>query len=74
MPVEEQVVAIYAGVSGYLDKLAVSADRPLRSRIPALDARQDMPTSVGNPHRQTDHAGHRSKLKTTLDAFAESFA
>jgi F-type H+/Na+-transporting ATPase subunit alpha len=74
LPVEEQVIVIFAGVRGYLDKLAV-ADvsrfeaqllRSMRSKNPEIikDIRDSKQIS---PETET-------KLKATLDAFSASFS
>ncbi|HEY7977050.1 MAG TPA: F0F1 ATP synthase subunit alpha [Rhizomicrobium sp.] len=74
MPVEEQVISIYAGVRGYLDKIAVNQVgkfeqellRSIRSKNPEIleSLRKDKQIT---PDLET-------KLKTTLDTFAASFA
>ena len=74
LTVEEQVVSIFAGVRGYLDKLAIGDVsrfesqllRSIRSKNPEIlteirDSRQISPET-------------ENKLKATLDAFAASFA
>jgi F-type H+-transporting ATPase subunit alpha len=74
MPVEEQVISIYAGVRGYLDKIAVNQVgkfegellRSIRSKNPEIleSLRKDKQIT---PDLET-------KLKATLDTFAASFA
>ena len=56
LPVEEEVVSIYTGVKGYLDKLRGPRYRPLRGRTPAADARQAQGRARRYPHRQAADA------------------
>jgi len=74
MPVEEQVISIYAGVNGYLDKVAVN-------RIGAFE--EQLLTEVRSKHSEILAAIRDSgdlssetveKLKGVLDAFAKTFA
>ena len=74
MPVEEQVISIYAGVNGYLDKVAVN-------RIGAFE--EQLLTEVRSKHSEILTAIRDSgdlssetveKLKGVLDAFAKTFA
>jgi F-type H+-transporting ATPase subunit alpha len=74
MPVEEQVISIYAGVNGYLDKVAVN-------RIGAFE--EQLLTEVRSKHSEILAAIRDSgdlssetveKLKGVLDAFAKNFA
>ena len=51
LPVEEEVVSIYTGMKGYLDKLAVGDVAALRGRLPAADARQAPGRARRHPHR-----------------------
>jgi F-type H+-transporting ATPase subunit alpha len=74
MPVEEQVISIFAGVRGYLDKIAVNQVgkfeqellRSIRSKNPEIleSLRKDKQIT---PETET-------KLKATLDTFAANFA
>ncbi|HLY58007.1 MAG TPA: F0F1 ATP synthase subunit alpha, partial [Stellaceae bacterium] len=74
MPVEEQVVAIFAGVRGYLDKVAVGditrfehgllAD--VRSRAPEILTAIRTDREI---KKETEE-----KLRTFIDAFAKSFS
>ena len=74
MPVEEQVISIYAGVRGYLDKIAVNQVgkfeqellRSIRSKNPEIldSLRKDKQITPDT----------EAKLKSTLDSFAASFA
>jgi len=74
MPVEEQVISIYAGVNGYLDKVAVN-------RIGAFE--EQLLTEARSKHSEILAAIRDSgdlssetveKLKGVLDAFAKTFA
>jgi F-type H+-transporting ATPase subunit alpha len=74
MPVEEQVISIYAGVNGYLDKVVVN-------RIGAFE--EQLLTEVRSKHgeilttiRDTGDLSPETveKLKGVLDAFAKTFA
>jgi len=74
MPVEEQVISIFAGVRGYLDKITVAQVgkfeqellRSIRSKNPEIleSLRKDKQIT---PETET-------KLKATLDTFAANFA
>jgi F-type H+/Na+-transporting ATPase subunit alpha len=74
MPVEEQVVSIYAGVNGYIDKIAVN-------KIGAYE--EQLLTEVRSKHADILTAIRDSgdlspetveKLKGVLDAFTKTFA
>jgi F-type H+-transporting ATPase subunit alpha len=74
IPIEEQVVSIYAGVRGYLDKLPI-ADvqrfegellRMMRARHP------DVLDSIRGQKQITPD--NEAKLKSMLDEFLKSFA
>jgi len=74
MPVEEQVVSIFAGVNGYLDKLPVGA--VTRFEVELLDAIRDKGADILSTIR-TEAAlsdGTREKLKGFLDSFTSKFA
>jgi F-type H+-transporting ATPase subunit alpha len=74
MPVEEQVVSIYAGVNGYLDELEVNDIG--RFEEGALRAIRDQHADILDSIR-TEKAlseGTESKLKAALDSFAKSFS
>ena len=74
MPVEEQVVSIYAGVRGYLDKVAVSDigrfEAELLRSLRAKNA--DLLAEIRSAKQITPDT--ESRLKTALDAFAGTFA
>ncbi|MEQ8246447.1 MAG: F0F1 ATP synthase subunit alpha [Alphaproteobacteria bacterium] len=74
MPVEEQVISIYAGVRGYLDKVAVN-------KIGAFE--EQLLTEIRSKHEGILAAIRESndlssdteeKLKGVLDSFAKTFA
>jgi F-type H+-transporting ATPase subunit alpha len=74
MPVEEQVISIYAGVNGYLDKVAIN-------KIGAFE--DQLLTEVRSKHGEILTAIRDSgdlssetveKLKGVLDAFSKTFA
>ena len=74
MPVEEQVVSIFAGVRGYLDKIAVN-------KIGAFE--EQLLTEIRSRHegilaaiRETNDLSSdtEEKLKGVLDSFAKTFA
>jgi F-type H+-transporting ATPase subunit alpha len=74
MPVEEQVISIFAGVRGYLDKIAVAQVgkfeqellRSIRSKNPEIleSLRKDKQITPDT----------EAKLKSALDSFSASFA
>jgi len=73
MPVEEQVVSIYAGVRGYLDKVAVSDigrfEAELLRSLRAKNA--DLLAEIRSAKQITPDT--ESRLKAALDAFAGTF-
>ncbi len=74
MPVEEQVVAIYAGVRGYLDPIAV--DQVGRFEASYLAEMRSKHTDVLAAIRKEGEisAATEASLKSILDNFAKSFA
>jgi len=74
LAVEEQVVAIFAGVRGYLDKLAVSdVGRFEQQLLRLMRARNaDVLTDIRDAKQITPDT--ETKLKSILDQFAASFA
>jgi len=74
MPVEEQVVSIFAGVNGYLDKLPVGAVTRFEAEL--LDEVRDKGADILSTIR-TEAAlsdGTKEKLKGFIDSFASKFA
>ena len=74
MPVEEQVISIFAGVNGYLDNVAVN-------RIGAFE--EQLLTDIRSKHegilaaiRDSNDLSDdtQEKLKGVLDAFVKTFA
>ena len=74
VPVEEQVVAIFAGTKGYLDKIAVrDIGRFEKSMLGAMRERApDILSAIRTEKALSDAL--QAKLKTFLDDFAASFA
>ncbi len=71
---EEQVVAIYAGVNGYLDGIAVNRIRDFEDGLLRLmrDKHMDIMDSIRTEKQITDAVG--VKLKAVVDGFTKSFA
>ncbi len=71
---EEQVVAIYAGVNGYLDAIPVSKVREFEEGLLAnvKDKHMEILDSIRTEKQITDAMG--VKLKAAVDAFAKAFA
>ena len=74
MPVEEQVVSIFAGVNGYLDGIAPSA--VTRYEAGMLGAVRDKGADILSDIRSSGALGDETagKLTAFLDDFAKSFA
>ena len=74
MPVEEQVVAIYLGVKGYLDKLALNQVRRFETEVLRLMRGQhkDILDAIRTQKQLTPDV--EGKLKNVLDGFSKSFA
>jgi F-type H+/Na+-transporting ATPase subunit alpha len=71
---EEQVVAIYAGVNGYLDTLPVTKVREFEDGLLRLmrDKHTDVLDSIRTEKQITDAMA--PKLKAAVDAYAKAFA
>ena len=71
---EEQVVAIYAGVNGYLDSLPVNKVRDFEEGLLRLmrDKNMDILDSIRTEKQITDAMG--VKLKAAVDGYAKAFA
>ena len=71
---EEQVVAIYAGVNGYLDTLPVTKVRDFEDGLLRLmrDKHMDILDSIRTEKQITDATA--PKLKAAVDAYAKAFA
>jgi F-type H+-transporting ATPase subunit alpha len=74
MPIEEQVVSIFAGVRGYLDKIAVNAiSRYEAELLRAMRSKHaDILAEIKSSKQLTPDT--EGKLKTILEAFTETFA
>ncbi|WP_417451175.1 F0F1 ATP synthase subunit alpha [Kordiimonas sp.] len=74
LPVEEQVVSIFAGVNGYLDKVATTDvtrfEEQFLAEVRAKHA--DVLATIRKESKLSDDT--ISKLKSILDAFAKSFS
>ncbi|EME32326.1 F-type H+-transporting ATPase subunit alpha [Galdieria sulphuraria] len=73
MPVEEQVVCLYAGVRGYFDKIPVSAVRKAEEEFLELvrNNRKDILDSIRKELSLTEWADN--ELKKTITGFLETF-
>nr|WP_306269301.1 F0F1 ATP synthase subunit alpha [Pararhizobium sp. IMCC3301] len=71
---EEQVAVIYAGVNGYLDKLKVSEVRPFEEGLLSLlrNENAELLKAIRTEKALTDDI--KTKLKSTIDAYAKNFA
>jgi F-type H+-transporting ATPase subunit alpha len=74
MPIEEQVISIYTGVRGYLDKLAVSAVQRFEGELLRLmrGKHKDVLDSIRTGKQITPEI--EGKLKSILEEFSKSFA
>ena len=74
MPVEEQVVAIFAGVRGYLDDVpvrdVVRFEQAFLAEVRAKHA--DVLEAIRGEQKLTDET--EGKLKSVLDGFAKAFS
>jgi F-type H+-transporting ATPase subunit alpha len=74
LPVEEQVVSIFAGVRGYLDKIALKDvnrfEEQFLAEVRAKHA--DLLATIRKESKLSDDT--IAKLKSILDAFAKSFS
>ena len=74
MPIEEQVVMLYAGVRGYLDKIAVNAIGRFESELlrSFRSKNADVLAEIRNAKQITPDT--EAKLKSILEAFTGTFA
>src|ERR1700689_4562036 len=74
LKMEEQVVSIYAGVNGYLDKLPLNKVREFEDGLLAYMRGKDAEVldTIRSSRDLTDATA--AKLKTAVDAFAASFS
>ena len=61
VPVEEQVVAIFAGVRGYLDKIDVGRIGAFEAQLLSELKSREPAHPGGDPHRPRDQAGDREE-------------
>jgi len=74
LKIEEQVVSIFAGVKGYLDRIAVTDVTRFEQQF-LTDMRgkhADVLATIASEQKLTDET--TAKLKSILDAFAKSFS
>lgn len=73
MPVEHQVLAIYSGVNGYLDKIPVAKILPYEKGLIAhIDANhKDIFETIRKEGKLSDEL--LAKVKTVVSEFAKSF-
>ena len=75
VPVEEQVVLIYAGTKGYTDKVAVADVRRYESELVAwMRAKKGDLLTALRTKRDIKADGIEDKIKAALDEFATAFA
>jgi len=74
LPVEEEVVAIYAGVKGYLDKLPINAVARFETELLRSVRAKNKDILDGIRTQKALSPELEGKLKDALDAFAGSFA
>jgi F-type H+-transporting ATPase subunit alpha len=74
LKMEEQVCSIYCGVNGYLDKLPIEKVKPFEDGLLATlrSKGADILESIRTTRDLTDETA--AKLKTSVDAYAASFA
>jgi len=74
LKMEEQVVAIYSGVNGYLDPLAVDRVRAFEDGLLTLmrTQRQDILNAIRDSRDLDDATA--AKLKAAVDEYAKTFA
>ena len=74
MPVEEQVVVIFAGVNGYLDPLPVPKVRAFEDGLLRM-VRSQHPEVLDSIRTEREISNEtRDRLKAALDAYARTFA
>ncbi|MEK9662394.1 MAG: F0F1 ATP synthase subunit alpha, partial [Alphaproteobacteria bacterium] len=74
MPMEEQVVAIFAGVRGYLDSVPIADVNRFEAQLldHMRDKNADILAAIRDDGALSDET--EGKLKDVLDAFAKAFA
>ncbi len=73
MPVEDQVVAIFAGVNGYLDPIPVSAVTQFEERLMATIKEKHTDILKEIREQQTILEETDKKLKTIIEEFSKTF-
>jgi F-type H+-transporting ATPase subunit alpha len=73
LPVEEQVVSIFAGVNGYLDKIDTAAVTRFEEQLLAevRSKHADVLATIRTEQKLSDDT--IAKLKSIMDGFAKSF-
>jgi F-type H+/Na+-transporting ATPase subunit alpha len=75
VPVEEQIVLIYAGTRGYLDKFPVTAVRRFEGELVSwLRAKKGDLLDAIRTKKDTKADGIEDKMKAALDEFSATFA
>ncbi|MBX3493183.1 MAG: F0F1 ATP synthase subunit alpha, partial [Parvibaculum sp.] len=74
LKMEEQVVVIYAGVNGYLDKLTVPQVGKFEQALLAYMRTEGKAVLEGIRKEKALSDDLRAKLKSAIDAFAKTFA
>jgi F-type H+-transporting ATPase subunit alpha len=75
VPVEEQVVLIYAGTKGYTDKVPVAGVRKYEAELISwMRARKGDLLAAIREKKDIKADGIEDKIKAALDEFAVSFA
>jgi F-type H+-transporting ATPase subunit alpha len=75
VPVEEQIVLIFAGTRGYLDKFPVNSVRRFESELVSwLRAKKGDLLSAIRTKKDTKADGIEDKMKAALDEFSATFA
>ena len=72
-PMEEQVVAICAGINGYLDEVPDAAGAALPGRAPRAHAHRGARSSPRSASRRSSPTSSTEKLKAELKRFAKMF-
>ncbi len=72
-PVEEQVVSIWAGTKGKLDKIAVGRRAALRARAARPLASQHVDPHRHREHRQAERREVEAELNANVDDFVSTF-
>ena len=71
LPIEEQVVAIFAGVRGYLDKFDVGRVGSFEAQLISEVKSKDPGDFGSHPHAARDQAGYREEADLPPGQFCE---